>query len=113
MLRFRGFGASCATSEPMLNSADAISVLTDPKGSGEVSEPGDGTWKVGPRACDPQCAEIKLAASAQPGRLSFCNSSLIPIERLVADTRTRFCPQPEHRFVGKRPPSVRGWPCSP
>ena len=48
-------------------STDAISVLTDPKGSGEVSEPGDGTCKVGPRACDPQCTEIKLAASASRG----------------------------------------------
>jgi hypothetical protein len=37
---------------------DAISVRTDPKGSGEVSTLGDGTSKAGPRACDPRCAEI-------------------------------------------------------
>jgi hypothetical protein len=48
-------------------SALEISVRTDPKGSGEVSESGDGTCKVGPRACDPQCAEIKLAAPASRG----------------------------------------------
>ena len=47
--------------------ADAISVRSDPKGSGEVSVSGDGTCKAGPRAFDPQCAEITCAASHTRG----------------------------------------------
>ena len=55
------------------SSAEKILVRTDPKGSGEVSEPGDGTRKVWPRACDPQGAEINLPPR-KSRRLSSCTT---------------------------------------
>lgn len=91
-------------------SPDAISVRTDPKGSGEVSEPGDGTRKVWPRAGDPQGAEINLPPRTTR-RLSLFVLRFPPVI-LVGDVSTRF----SAHVCGKcwrrnGPSSVRGRPC--
>jgi hypothetical protein len=87
---------------------DAISVRTDPKGSGEVSEPGDGTRKAGQW---PVIRNVPKSLAASSREAAFFLQVLsLPTKSLARCGRPRFKGGRNRRDASGAMEAVRGAP---